>query len=146
MIRRLAGFSSPTALAAAMQIMLAAPGSAQTGCPEPVKPVEHDLRAQIQGQLSAIGRLGAGQIEARTERTAQDLISKYPNADRVAITQNLLSVFCNQLYRSRTLSESQKFELFFKMQERMERMLIPDYDVGVGSNDSKRIRPRFNEQ
>lgn len=124
MLHRLLGLSSPAVLAL-LQLLLAERGLAETGCPEPVRQVEHDIRAKIQGQLNTIGRLGAAQVEVQTERTAQELLSKYPNADRLAVTQNLISVFCNQLLQSRTLSDREKSELSFRMIDKIMGIMDP---------------------
>jgi hypothetical protein len=49
-------------------------------------------------------------LKNKTETTTKNLFEKYPNADRVAVATTMMSIYCQQIDRSTTLSDGEKLD------------------------------------
>jgi hypothetical protein len=79
-----------------------------------------DISAGAQGLLKAI----AGNLKGEVNKTVVNLWEKYPNADRIAIVQNLESSSC-YLVRDSTLSDKEKISAWTQMLQQFSGYLSP---------------------
>jgi hypothetical protein len=99
----LGGFLVPTILTLSAPIARAA----DFACPPPSEQVANDINVDINGSAQTFLKIGAAQVQGTVQKTVVDLFSKYPNADRVAIINTLISTTCN-FVKSSTLSDNDK--------------------------------------
>jgi hypothetical protein len=79
-------------------------------CPSPTAQSNNDIKMDIDGKASTLFKIGNADLKGSVQKTVVDLFSKYPNADRVAIINTMLSVDCNIIKNSTTLSDSEKLD------------------------------------
>jgi hypothetical protein len=79
-------------------------------CPAPSVQASADLKGEISGKAQAFLKIGDADIQGTIQKTVVDLYSKYPNADRVAIINTLISTTCNFIKSSSQLSDAQKLD------------------------------------
>jgi hypothetical protein len=72
-------------------------------------------KAQVQGLLK---KLFDGSVEGKVSVVAQDLLSKYPNADRTVIVLGLLSMYCQMISASGN-TEDKQLEMLGKANEEL---------------------------
>jgi hypothetical protein len=88
-----------------------ASADAALDCPAPPQQFARDIG--VQGTASAEGllkRLFEGSLQANVSFVAQDLISKYPHADRTIIAFGILSMYC-QIIRDSNVSDDKKMAM-----------------------------------
>src|SRR5262249_62142499 len=69
--------------------------------------VDAQGKAQAEGLLKKIFE---GSFQGNVSVVAQDLLSKYPNADRTVIALGLLSIYCQMISTSHS-SDNEKMEM-----------------------------------
>ncbi len=93
-------------LATAMVFVISSDArAADFPCPEPTKQVESNISGDVQGQAQGLLKLATAELKGGIQKTVVNLWEKYPNADRIAIVQNLQSTSCNLVKTSTTLSD-----------------------------------------
>jgi hypothetical protein len=78
-------------------------------CPPPIQQKDSDVKGDLEANAQTLLRIGTLQLKGAAQKTVVDLFSKYPNADRVAIANAIISMTCNLLNKS-NLPDSQKWE------------------------------------
>src|SRR5437899_1155984 len=94
-------------------------------CPEPTMQVASGIAGDVQGQAQGLLRLATADLKGGVQKTVVNLWEKYPNADRIAVVQNLQSTSCNLLNSSTTLSDDQKIERWLTMLQMSSEYLKP---------------------
>jgi hypothetical protein len=94
-------------------------------CPEPTKQVQSDIAGDVQGQAQGLLKLATAELKGGVHKTVVNLWDKYPNADRIAIVQNLQSTSCNLVKTSTTLSDEQKIDKWMAMLQMFSGYLAP---------------------
>jgi len=84
-------------------------------CPEPTMQVANNVKGDLNGQAQTLIRLGSADLKGHFETTVVDLFSKYGNADKVAIAQNLLGPACNFLKSATDMTGAEKFEKWLQI-------------------------------
>jgi len=78
-------------------------------CPPPSQQLAKDVLVETEASISGLkGLLTTGSLKNKTQTTAKDLFEKYPNADRVSLAMTIISMFCQQINASTTLSDEEK--------------------------------------
>jgi hypothetical protein len=99
-------------VAAVLLILLwAAPSRGEDfPCPNPSQQTDSDIKGEVDGKAQTFLKLGGAELKGNVEKTVVDLFSKYPNADRVAIVNTLLSTTCLMIRNSKQLNDVEKFD------------------------------------
>jgi hypothetical protein len=98
-------------------LLIAASGqiaNAQMVCAKPSEQYASDIAGDINATASGLTRLLSIGGGAQAHRTIVDLISKYPNADRVLLQRDLISASC-ELIKNSSASFSEKSEYLLKV-------------------------------
>jgi len=83
---------------------------------KPNKPLDSEISNDTKLHASALFKsLGTAEFDNKFAQAQQDTLSKYPNADKVAIAQSHLYFLCTLLKSSTTLSENQKLDRFMDL-------------------------------
>ena len=98
--------------------------AAKLDCPEPVGQLAQDVKADVEGKAQTLFKIGELQLKGEAQKTITNLFEKYPNADRVAIAQNIQSQFCNFLKTS-NLPDEKKFQMLFQLNEQVIKLISP---------------------
>jgi hypothetical protein len=93
-------------------------------CPEPVGQLAQDVKADVEGKAQTLFKIGELQLTGQVQKTITNLFEKYPNADRVAIAQNIQSQFCNFLKAS-NLPDEKKLQMLFQLNEQVIKLMSP---------------------
>ena len=99
--------------------------SADFPCPAPNEQLAHNVSGDVQGQAQGLLKLGTAELKGGLQKTVVNLWEKYPNADRIAIVQNLQSTSCNLVKTSTTLSDEQKLDRWMAMLQMFSGYLTP---------------------
>ncbi|MDX6584934.1 MAG: hypothetical protein QOI10_4118 [Solirubrobacterales bacterium] len=143
-------FSTAASLVAFTLCWSSPSGAQDFQCPSPAQQTDSNLRVEVDGKAQTILRLGAAELKGSVERTVQDLYSKYPNADRVAIASMVLSTTCQMIRNSPQLSDSEKFEKWMAVLQ-IIRTLLPDdkkserRDDAPGTTDKPKGSQEFRD-
>jgi hypothetical protein len=79
-------------------------------CPQASKDVAKDIVVSTEASVEGLRGLASGSLKNKTETTTKNLFEKYPNADRVAVATTMMSIYCQQIDRSTTLSDGEKLD------------------------------------
>ena len=90
-------------------------------CPTPAAQFDKDFRLDLKGkgEVGKLLKLGSGEIDAVLESKVHDLFSKYPNADKLVLQNWTMSMICQQLNESTTLSDQEKLQILFQLHQRV---------------------------
>jgi len=78
-------------------------------CPPPSEQKDTNIEGDIEGKAQTLLKIGTAELKGTAKKTVVDLFSAYPNADRVAIINSMLSTTCN-LIRTSKLSDTEKLD------------------------------------
>jgi hypothetical protein len=79
----------------------------------------------VQGKAQGLLKTLTADLQGDVKKTVVNLWETYPNADRIAIVQNLQSTSCNLLKNSTTLTDEQKVEKWLLMLQAFSQYLVP---------------------
>jgi hypothetical protein len=101
----------------AVAIVLISSVSAQADetCPSPTVQVTQDIKAKLNSDLSTLLKFGSIKGAGDVERVEHDVLHQFPNADRVALQQNTLSLLCSKILPSPDYSQDFKQRLVEKL-------------------------------
>ena len=88
-------------------------------CPSPPVQVGADTKLEVRGHVGTWKKLISSGGTVQFEKKVQELYSKYPNAERLVLSNLMISIFCEQLKVSEELDEKTKFDLIFEFNERV---------------------------
>jgi len=100
-------------------------------CPEPAMQVAANVAADARARTSRIVNAQDADLAAEVQSTVGNLWARYPQADRIAIAQNLLSTSCN-LIKTSSLSDERKLDRWTKILE----LFLPSLSPGPTSSPS----------
>ncbi|MGA7383567.1 MAG: hypothetical protein WBW81_02385, partial [Methylocella sp.] len=90
-------------------------------CPAPMKQVATDMKGEIGSQAQALLKITGIELKGAVETTAVNLFAQYPNADRIAVIQNLQYQFCIVMKNS-SLPDEEKFEKILQFSDAMQKL------------------------
>ncbi len=94
--------------------------AADFNCPEPTMQVAPNIVADGQARTMSIVNATDPDLKGAVQNTIVNLWAAYPQADRIAVAQNLLSTSCN-LIKSSNLADERKLDRWTKLIE----LLLP---------------------
>jgi hypothetical protein len=106
-------------LTAAAIVMLGVGGAAAYECPKPPQQVAEDVTTEAHGSTTALLSVSSSSYDNVARNVSQDLLQKYPNADRVLVHYATLSIACQVIMASTTLSDSEKLDRIFRLDDWM---------------------------
>lgn len=120
-------------------------------CPTSSAQIATNIKADVNGSAQTLLRIGSAEVKGQVEKTAVDLYSKYPNADRVAIISNLVSTACNLIVNSKQMSDEQKFDKWLLIFPYVKSLLNKENDTikekATADDSSHPSRaPKYNER
>ena len=79
-------------------------------CPAPPSNVAKDLVVDTGVGAQGLKSLVSGTLKNHTETTVKNLWEKYPNADKLTVATLMMSVYCQQIDKSTTLTDQEKLD------------------------------------
>ncbi len=104
------------ALAAALSGV--APATAYE-CPKPPQQVAEDVTTEAHGSTTALLSASSTSYDNVARNVSHDLLQKYPNADRVLVHYATLSIACQVIMSSTTLSDDEKLDRLYRFDDWM---------------------------
>ena len=86
------------------------PRAQEFPCPNPSQQTETNIKGEVDAKAQTFLKLGGAELKGNVEKTIVDLFSKYPNADRVATINTILSTTCYMIKNSKHLNDNEKFD------------------------------------
>jgi len=91
------------------------PGTAMTTlskikCPAPPEQISRDIFVDAKGKLEGLAALPKASIEGKVSIVSKDLLAKYPNADKLHLATLVMSMTCEHLKNSSTLTDSERLD------------------------------------
>lgn len=93
--------------------------AAQIKCPTPPAQLDRNIVVEIKGDMGRILKSIGINIDAKFSSIAENLFEKYPNSDKLIISQMLVSISCQFLSNASELSDEEKFKKLDKMNEQV---------------------------
>jgi hypothetical protein len=93
-------------------------------CPEPAKQVATEISGDIEGKAQGLLKVVDADLKGEVQKTVINLWKEYPNADRIAIVQNLESTSC-YLIKNSTLTDEKKITAWIQMLQTFSGYLTP---------------------
>jgi hypothetical protein len=109
---------------AAVVIAWSGAASAAMDCPAPAQNVAKEVVTDTELSVSGLRSLVGGSLKNSTEVTAKNLFEKYPHADRVAMATTMLSIYCQQIDHSTTLTDDEKLDRFQTVFQTVSNLMI----------------------
>lgn len=101
-------------------------------CPEPPAQIARDVNVETRAKLTALGKLGAGELQNKVQLTVRPLLDNVPNADRFLFASMLTSVFC-QLVSDERIDAREKLDRFDVFSKTVIGMVTPPPAPSGGS-------------
>ncbi len=79
-------------------------------CPDQPQQLSRDILIDAKGQIGALGALSGASLEGKVSAISNNLMSKYPNADRLYLSQMMMSTYCETLKSTTSLTDVQKLD------------------------------------
>jgi hypothetical protein len=86
------------------------PAHAAMDCPAAPSNVAKDLVVDTEVGAQGLKSLVSGTLKNHTETTVKNLWEKYPNADKLTVATLMMSVYCQQVDKSTTLTDQEKLD------------------------------------
>jgi hypothetical protein len=83
-------------------------GRTNAQCPPPLVQLDKDIQGRVEGDLSTLLKLGKIKAVGDITTTTNEFFHLYPNADKIAMQQNVLSIICSQVLPSPNYSNDFK--------------------------------------
>ena len=90
-------------------------------CPRPTQQLATDQSSDVRSSVRALGGLNVTSFETKAESITHDLFAKYPNADDVAVANTMISMYCQIILPSTTMSDSEKLDHLYRLEDRVTR-------------------------
>lgn len=74
-------------------------------CQEQPQQISLDILIDAKGQIGALGALSGASLEGKVSAISNNLMSKYPNADRLYLAQMMMATYCETLKTTRLTDE-----------------------------------------
>jgi hypothetical protein len=94
----------------AVLLLCCKPALAAMDCPAPPSNVAKDLVVDTGVGAQGLKSLVSGTLKNHTETTVKNLWEKYPNADKLTVATLMMSVYCQQIDKSTTLTDQEKLD------------------------------------
>jgi hypothetical protein len=96
----------------------AAPAAHAYDCPKPTAQLSTDETSDVKSSVDSLGGLSSTSFEKKSAQVTQDLFSKYPHADDVALANTMMSMFCQIILPSQ-MSDAEKLDQLFRLEDRI---------------------------
>jgi hypothetical protein len=106
------------ALLAALALLWAAPAALAYDCPKPTQQLTRDQTTEVKSSVTALGGLSGSGFERKSADVAQELFSRYPHADNLALANTMLSMFCQVILPS-PMSDAEKLDQLYRLEDRL---------------------------
>ncbi|WP_208245950.1 hypothetical protein WGT02_31120 (plasmid) [Rhizobium sp. T1470] len=108
--------------------LLSASEAADMVCPAPTQQLAKDVETDLKASVAGLGKLKLAEIDGKVATTTTEFFSKYPNADKVAIANSLISLYCEYM-KSASLSHDEAAERLDKITQALLPILAPHTDA-----------------
>ena len=88
--------------------------AADFNCPNSTEQFNTEVRADLTSHAQDILRQNTDRVADHIETTVSDLYSKYPGADRIVVVRDLMSVTCQLIRNSESLTDDEKLNRWFQ--------------------------------
>ncbi len=95
-------------------------------CPKPPEQVNKEWKVDVDAAIAKIGLAKGIELKAKTNRATQDLMGKYPNADRIYLEQMMFSAYCSVLRYDETLTQTEKAERLKEYRRELRESFQPE--------------------
>jgi len=103
-------------------VMATASFAAAQECGEPPRVSDQSLKAELEGKANFLsGHLGGAGLKTQLESARTDVLSKYPNADRVRTDTFMLYMLCKTIMGDPKLSAQEKIKMMLEVQQSLSR-------------------------
>ncbi len=85
-------------------------------CPKPAQQLAQDVSTDIKSDVSALKGVAVASFETKAQTVTQDLFSKYPHADNLAVAITMISMFCQVILPS-SMPDAEKLDRLYRLEE-----------------------------
>ena len=121
-----------TALALLLGLLLS-PGSRAYDCPKPTQQLTQDVSTDIRSEVSGLKGLAVASFETKAATVTNDVFAKYKDAGNVALSHSMISIFCQIILASTTLSDAEKLDRLYRLEELITRTSGQSVPMGRGA-------------
>ena len=114
-----------TTVLAAACLLCGEPALAALNCPAAPANVAKDVVVDTEVGAQGLKSLVSGTLKNHTETTVRNLWEKYPNADRVSVATLMMSVYCQQIDQSTTLTDQDKLDRLMVVNQSIITLMKP---------------------
>jgi len=113
------------AVLATMALLCGGPARAALTCPAAPGNVAKDVVVDTEVGAQGLKSLVSGTLKNHTETTVRNLWEKYPNADRLTVATLMMSVYCQQIDQSTTLTDQDKLDRLMVVNQSIIALMKP---------------------
>jgi hypothetical protein len=106
------------ALVIVLGAAIGAPSARAYDCPRPTVQLSADESSEVRSSVDSLGGLNSTTFDKKSAQVTQDLFSKYPHADDVALANTMISMFC-QIILPSTMSDAEKLDQLYRLEDRI---------------------------
>jgi hypothetical protein len=83
-------------------------------CPKPTQQLTPEVVTEVRGSATTLFSATSDRYDIVARTTSRDLFEKYPNADRIAVMNTMLSMFC-QVIMASSMSDDAKLDRLYRL-------------------------------
>lgn len=83
-------------------------------CPKPTQQLTPEVVTEVRGSTTTLFSASNDNYDIVARSTSRDLFEKYPNADRIAVMNTMLSMFC-QVIMASSMSDDDKLDRLYRL-------------------------------
>lgn len=119
--RRIACGWLPRLFGLLLSIGLLSAGAHAYDCPKPTQQLTQDVSTDIRTEISGLKGLAVISFETKAATVTTDVFAKYKDAGSVALSHSMISIFCQIILTSTTLSDAEKLDRLYRLEELITR-------------------------
>lgn len=106
-------------------------------CPRMPAQVKEDSIIGVNAAVSKIGPLKGPELKSHLQLTANDLLGKLPNADKVYLEQMIFSAYCSAIRDDKNIAEGEKAKLIKKYRETLYDKIVTKRNKPLGYQEQE---------
>ncbi len=97
--------------------LLLGAGARAYDCPKPTQQLTQDVSSDIRTEVSGLKGLSVATFETKATTVTNDVFAKYKDAGNVALSHSLISIACQIILPSTTLTDAEKLDRLYRLEE-----------------------------
>jgi hypothetical protein len=102
-------------------------------CPKPTQQLTQDVSTNIRSEVSGLNGVATANFETKAATVTNDVFAKYKDAGSVALSHSMISIYCQVILSSTTMTDAEKLDRLYRLEELITKTSGESVPMGRGS-------------